>query len=51
MRTDDADNPREYWEAAADGGRRRQLELAAADPVSRWLVADVPSLVAEPASP
>lgn len=45
METDYADDWRAYWETVADGGRRRQVELAAADPVRRWLVAEAPGLV------
>jgi hypothetical protein len=48
MGTTDAEDWRRYWETAIDGGRRRQIELAAANPVRRWVVADAPGLVDEP---
>ena len=38
---------REYWASVADSGRRRQVDLAAADPLGRWLVAEAPVLVDE----
>jgi hypothetical protein len=39
------DDCRRYWASVADGGRRRQVEHAAADPLGRWLTADAPALV------
>jgi len=36
---------RAYWASVADSGRRRQVDLAAADPLGRWLVAEAPVLV------
>jgi len=43
----DPDVWHEYWASVADSGRRRQVDLAAADPLGRWLVAEVPVLVEE----
>ncbi|MEF8776134.1 MAG: hypothetical protein V5A43_06485 [Haloarculaceae archaeon] len=36
-----------YWAQVHEGGRRMQVERAAADPLGRWLVADAPALVDE----
>jgi hypothetical protein len=43
----DPDVWREYWASVADSGRRRQVDLAAADPLGKWLVAEAPVLVDE----
>ena len=36
-----------YWGEVHDGGRRLQVEHAAADPIGRWLVADATALAAD----
>ena len=43
----DADIWRAYWADVLESGRRLQVENAAADPLGRWLVAEVPTLVDE----
>ena len=43
----DPDVWHEYWASVADSGRHRQVDLAAADPLGRWLVAEAPVLVEE----
>jgi hypothetical protein len=47
MSADDANTWQLYWESVLEGGRRLQVERAAADPVGRWLVAEAPVLVGD----
>lgn len=47
MTSNDPDSWQRYWAQVHEGGRRLQVEQAAADPIGRWLVADAPALVDE----
>lgn len=47
MTSDDPDPWQAYWNRVHEGSRRLQVERAAADPISRWLVADATALVDE----
>jgi hypothetical protein len=47
MTSHETDTWQLYWESVLEGGRRLQAERAAADPTSRWLVAEAPVLVGD----
>lgn len=47
MTSNDPDPWQRYWAQVHEGGRRLQVERAAAAPIGRWLVAEAPALVDE----